>query len=208
MGRKSNSKRDAISNLGESVLALMPTRGIISSQVMDALTVEGVTHCLYTHDLPIPQSFNHLVDQALQTKFEYFWFVEEDTVVPLGGLQQMMDVGTQVTAINYPLRNYPDRISEGWIWGERIWVGLGCTMVKREVFELLPRPWFVGGFRLASQVHGHKDPVILLIPWKRQYGGQDLYFCYQVREHGLSLGVVEDLLCDHICPTNPEKADP
>jgi hypothetical protein len=69
-----------------------------------------------------------------------------------------------------------------------MWCGLGCTLVKREVFEKLEYPYF------------RSDKALLLNDWpeikwieagEQAYGGHDIYFGIKAREKGFKIIKVE-----------------
>jgi len=56
-------------------------------------------------------------------------------------------------------------------------IGLGCCLMKREVFEKIPYPWF---------------------KWDKPHPSEDFYFCQQLIEHGYEIRVLTDVKCSHI----------
>ena len=68
-------------------------------------------------------------------------------------------------------------------------VGAGCLLIKREVFEKMPQPWFKVG----------------------QYHGEDIYFCLQAKEAGYKILVDTGVECmhvvEHIVASRPELID-
>jgi len=188
------------------VAGLFPSRGLIGSQMMEAVdaNLEGHDHVkFYSHDLPIPESFNYLVLKFLKTSHDYAWFVEEDVVPPTDGLNAMFAEESPISFIDYPLKNRPDSPCYGTYRGKLIWIGLGCTLVHREVFERLGHPWFESQWKYVS-VHegsGHGDPVLKIYPDpERPYGGQDLFFCYNALRMGFDIRIVMGMRCKHPVP--------
>jgi GT2 family glycosyltransferase len=55
-------------------------------------------------------------------------------------------------------------------------VGMACTLIKRKVFETVPKPWFF------------PEPNI----------GEDLSFCIRAREAGYKIYCDTNLICGHV----------
>lgn len=165
----------------------------------------------YSHGLPIPECFNIPTEQALKDDPDYIWYVEEDVVIPESGLQAMIDTASiqknGLIAINYPLRHYGG-LSEGWYREGtsepiRTWVGLGCTLARRDVFNKI-REFHNGPFfqpvKLIS-VHGGSATIkksLTVQACDRRYGGQDIYICHLVRKAGFNISAVPDMRADHL----------
>ncbi len=190
------------------IAGLFPSRGLLGSQMMESVdaNLEGYDHVkFYSHDLPIPESFNSLVEDFLQTDSDYAWFVEEDVVPPRSALDCMLSEEVSVAFVDYPLKNFPNRPCYGTYRGRLIWVGLGCTLVHRTVFMALKQPWFESQWKYVAVHKGsaHAEPEITIIedPF-RPYGGQDLFFCHNAIKAGFDIRVVMGLRCKHPVPVN------
>jgi hypothetical protein len=134
------------------IITLCPTRGIILTEVQIALDRElALNHqlpiVLYTYDIPLPVSRNYLVETALTTDWDYALLLDDDVIIPEGGLKELIDLKVDVAVMDYPLRTLSKGKSQGTAVhdkdGSLVWAGLGSTLVKREVFEKLPSPWFI-----------------------------------------------------------------
>ena len=188
------------------VAGLFPSRGLVGSRMMEAVdqNLEGVDHVkIYSHDRPIPESFNDLTRQFLETDCDFAWFVEEDIVPPQGALAVMFETDAAIAFVDYPLKNFPDRPCFGTYRSRLIWVGLGCTLVRRAVFEKLEHPWFESQWKYVAVHKGsaHGDPKVMIVPDPdRPYGGQDLFFCYKALESGFDIRIVMGMRCRHPVP--------
>ncbi|MDD4984692.1 MAG: hypothetical protein PHQ43_02710 [Dehalococcoidales bacterium] len=192
----------------------LPSRGLICSRTIEALweALDGYNWQLYqTHDMGIPECMNHLVADALKDrKVSHILFIEEDMLIPEGGVKMMLAQDGDVVAIDYP---YPNRKvqSDGsyktecvsvtcYFEGQPQFTGLGCTLVKRAVFEALEAPWFetspswekvvVTKNGKRELLWGRKD-----VPYK--YGGHDINFCLKANWAGFSIKVVPELVAGH-----------
>lgn len=147
-----------------------PSRGLIHSRTEEAIEVarqEAETLGMefrryYTHDRPIPDCFNEVVDQAYRAGCDPIWIVEED-VVPLPGAftQSFLAVrsGADIAVVDFPMRSkgnaelvektFPGVMQDGA--GRVTWCRTGCILLKRCVFDLLPRPWFSTCSRFVSE---------------------------------------------------------
>jgi hypothetical protein len=157
-----------------------------------------------TWNKPIPDCFNWLTEWTLEnTDARHFWFVEEDIVVPQGGLLAMLALGADIAGINYLLKVGDHRIGEYRHAGKLIWICTGCMLVRREVFERMARPWWRSDKTVALISTGSacKEKFFDFIPVPAdspRYGFQDINFCVQAAKLGFSLGVVEGMLCGHL----------
>lgn len=65
-------------------------------------------------------------------------------------------------------------------------VGFGCVLVRREVFERIPYPWFL---------------------WIDEHPSEDFNFCLKAAEHGYKVMVYTDVRCSHISGGLKVKSD-
>lgn len=128
-----------------------------------------------------------MVEKALADGCSHLMFVEEDTVMPDGGFERLLAANADIACIDYAVAGY-SCITRDKNTNEVLWCGLGCTLVKREVFDTLEKPYF------------RSDKALLLNDWPnitwidpgaQAYGGQDIYFCMTAREKGFKIEQVE-----------------
>lgn len=184
------------------IALLRPTRGLEFSESADSVekALASYEHTkLRTWDKPIPDSFNALVRLALETSAQEFFFVEEDVVIPEDSIPILRSLALDVAAINYPNKYDPSFISEHRFAdsGEICWISLGCTLVKRRVFERIPEPWFETGKAIAREHPGRKI-VLVDAAQDRAYGNQDQFFCFMAKSAGFSIGSANGILCRHL----------
>ena len=181
------------------IAVLMPNRGLIFSEVLESVELMRNfqdVRTYYSEDLPIPDSFNSLVELAIQDEkmlgyeLSHILFVEEDTVPPPDALERLIEADADIAFIDYGVSGWScsARDKEGNI----LWCGLGCTLVKRSVFDKVPYPWF------------RDDQMLRLNDWKwidtnpeKVYGGHDIWFCTQALENGCEIKQVEGE-CKHL----------
>ena len=177
------------------IAILLPTRGLIFGETIKSLfnNLKGFEYePLVIVGLPIPDAQNKAVSRALKTDCNLFLFVEEDNVIPEDTLKRMVEMDKDVVCVDYPVQG-------GWSTIKKVngiiqHCGLGCTLIKREVFETIPKPWFETDKSLDA-----KTGEVLDIPMK--YGGHDIFFGIKLRKHGFQIHQLEGLECGHLrCP--------
>lgn len=171
------------------IAVVLPSRGLIFAEVEQALSdnLKGYPYRTYrSFTLPIPDCQNYLTDLALTDHPDYILYVEEDTVMPDGAVDDMIMQKADIACIDYSVNGYSCITKDQK--GTPLWCGLGCTLVKREVFDKLEKPYF------------RSDKLLLLNSWPniewidagaQGYGGQDIYFCVKAREAGFTIKQVK-----------------
>lgn len=127
------------------VAVILPSRGLIFSQTADELlqNVRGIPHkFFFAHRKPLPDCFEEPTNRALKDKdVTHLWFVEDDMILPSDTLKKMLDRDLACVTVNYPTTARQDAaVLE--IKGRVVYGGTGCTLVKREVFNELKKPYF------------------------------------------------------------------
>jgi len=125
---------------------IFPSRGLVFSKTADELlqNLAKVNHKIFfSHGKSIPDCFNEPLERALADKsITHIWFVEDDMV--LGNtniLVGMLLEHAAVVTMDYPI-NQEGRGSVFEVKNRIIFCGTGCLLVKREVFDELPKPVF------------------------------------------------------------------
>ncbi len=182
---------------------VLPSRGLIFAEVMESLieNLQGYDYKIYQSiGLGIPHGHNNATERALADGCSHIWFVEDDTVAPPDALGRMLHAEGDIVAIDYGVNGW-SCIARAKIDSEILWCGLGCTLVKRKVFEELERPYFRDDMQLRLN-----DWKWIPAP-KNRYGGQDIWFCCKAREKGFKIqqiqGECKHLKLDSLAP--PEQ---
>lgn len=204
----STKKRSAIgSAMPEPIVAvLIPTRGTLFSLTAAALDRElgRYKHVkYYTVDLPIPDCRNALIKQAQDSglPFTHYLMVDDDVIIPQGGLDAMFALDTEVAIIDYPTHWMGKHANEGNIAydstnkDEILWAGLGCTLVKTGVFEKLERPYFRSGGAFYDQLRNGKK--VLYGARVNSAGGEDYEFFTDCRTLGYKVVAVPGMVAGH-----------
>jgi hypothetical protein len=189
----------ARSNGSAPVIALcMPTRGVGHLRSVFSALAE-LTRSGYPYVLapaigyPLPDANNVAAALALSDPgVTHLWFVEDDNLVGQGVLTDLLALSAPVAAAPYLLRNGLSSVMRAED-GSAVLCGFGCTLIRRDVFDVLPHPPFsVGPLRLVYD-GGWKETTV-----PEHAGGHDQRFCRDVRAAGLSIALLEDGRVGHL----------
>ena len=180
------------------IAVILATRGLVFTEVEQAIAdnLKNYDYKVFrSFTLPIPDCQNELVEQALKENPSYLLFVEEDTVMPEYAFVNMVKANADIACIDYGVASWGcvTRLKDT---KEILWCGLGCTLIKREVFEVLEKPYF----RIDKALRLNdfpKEEVWTDIPPQKSYGGQDIWFCMQARKKGFRIEQIEGE-CKHL----------
>ncbi len=162
------------------IAIVLPTRGLVFTEVEQAIEQMRMKYDIEvfrSHGLGIPAAQNNLTDQALRTNPDYILFIEEDTVPPIDGLKEMLKLDADIAFIDYGVNGWSCSAKMRGS-GSILWCGFGCTLIKKEVFDKLEKPYF------------RTDKSLRLNDWTwidnpMKYGGQDIWFCMKAKEVGI-----------------------
>lgn len=186
------------------IIVCVPTRGIILTEVQMALdrelsANEQIPIVLYSYDIPLPISRNYLIESALKLEWDSVLLLDDDVILPEGGLKQLIDLDVDVAVMDYPARMLQNgkQVSTAVLDKDKslAWAGLGATLVKRKVFEKLTQPWFVFTNHKISR---DNEGRIGFFGSKTQEmntfsGGEDVHFFLQCRKEGFSMKVTKKI---------------
>lgn len=175
----------------ESIGVIIPSRGLVHSRTIEGVlaNLKGYDYKLYfSHSLPIPDSFNELTDQALKDGHTHLWYVEEDIVPGIDTLNKLLTKDAEYVAADYFLENgvRTAKIEEGRVR----FTGTGCTLIRRNVFDKLPKPYFRTDMVLVKQGGEEK----FLQDKRPGYGRQDIYLGIQLEKLGIKLHLIDHMV--------------
>lgn len=194
--------------MGDTVGIILASRGLIFSDVLRAIENERtpMTQWFYhiCSDKVIPDNLNFLVDEALQYKYKYLLFIEEDTVPPPGAIKKMIHIANNeldpvCVAVDYPLYNGASSIWRSKKNNEILFCGFGCTLVDTRIFEKLEKPYFHTDMELMIGEGPNGDET----RWQKTnnkdaYGKHDIHFFWTVREKGFKILQLPDVEAKHL----------
>ena len=138
-----------------------------------------------------------LAQMALDAGADYILWIDSDMRFPCDAIDRMVGHGLPIIAANYSTRRLPLRPvaalnPEGTAYHHTVrgsqklemvaHVGMGFMLVKREVFEKLPKPWFL--MSVGDHIPGGLE-------------GEDVYFCRKAAEHGFPT-FVDDMVSHQV----------
>ena len=171
-------------------------------------TMESVCNNIYgkeakvfmAHNLPLPICFNYAIQKAInEYDPDYFWFVEEDMLIPDGTLDTLLALDTHACGVDYADRRTGKRLSFVNKKGDCLYTGMGCLLLKREVVDKLPIPWLKRMvFWLVETDDGDVDylPKPDIAP--TGYGSQDIYLSHKIREMGYKIILNTEIKVGHM----------
>ncbi len=145
----------------------------------------------FTHDKPIPEAQNEIVEKARKWEPEWLWFVEEDIQPPNNALSMMLEYGTthSVITTRYRLKGGSQCGAESM--GEVKFTGIGCTLIRASVFDKIGKPYFFTGNVYNTDLEKvGVDPDL--------YGQQDVYFFARLKEMEIPFFTITDFSPDHL----------
>lgn len=190
----------------EVVIVAQPTRGIILTEVQDAIDRELAANnqipvILRTHDLPLPLCRNFLIESALKLPdWTHILLLDDDVILPKGGLKELINLKTDVAVMDYPMKSLAgNNKTYGTVVTDKdktvAWAGLGSVLVKREVFEKIDQPWFI---LTQHRIQRSNDGQIGFFASQEQgaqkiSAGEDTFFFLQVRKAGFKVKVAKKI---------------
>ena len=177
---------------------------MIPAMGMQAAPTHFSVGYLCVKGLPVEQAREKLAEEALKVGAKYLWFVDDDTIPPPNALRRLVHIlenyeeiavvgGVYVTKSDptQPVVFRGSGLGSYWQWKagdvfEVTSMGAGCMLIKTEIFEKIPKPWFK--FTDSPTT----DPLN-----PGQLTSEDVGFCNAVRDAGYLVFAHGGVLCDH-----------
>jgi hypothetical protein len=186
-----------------NITLVIPTRGVIFARTIESsiLNKAFTGDTIIVEGYPIPEAHNECIRRALKTDCTHILFLEEDMVIPEGGLEAMIELakqGHKYVAIDYKVTPVVNAIQYN---GDKPWfTGFGCTLFDRTLFEKeFQDPWLSDEYDiLIDQMTPLKYHIEKRKGNQPVYGKYDVLFGSKCHELGLEITVVPDMMCAHL----------
>jgi len=185
------------------------SRGTLFSKTMESI-LQGLKgrdfEVFMQHGVSLPNCYNFAMKEVMESDCTHVWFVEEDNCFPNDTLQKMLDMDEDVVGTAYADRRSGENLVQHQKNGEVIMCGMGCMLVKMDVFRNLEAPYFREVFmRMDTDNEGVITLTPLLNIKVNGYGGQDIYFCAEVIKKGYKIKLLENGRVGHMMLVEPGK---
>lgn len=216
MGKPSTSTPKSLGTGSDTpepyVAVLIPTRGTLFTDTIRSLLQELAPYrhaFFFTKDQPIPDCRNLLVREARRCgiPFTHYLMVDDDVILPEGGLDAMLEAKEPAIIIDYPTHALGKGANRGnvaydkWLPGETdvagrsiAWAGLGCALVDPAIFNKLRYPYFRKGGKLFDR---GKEGELILYGEGGGDGGEDYEFYQDLKAQGYQVKQVEGMVAGH-----------
>lgn len=147
------------------------------------------TIMLHTMGAPIDKARQEFAEKALEVGAKYLFFWDEDVLLPAHALRELLYVmenqpecgvigGIYCLKSDRPEPLVFKGVGTGPYWDWKVGevfectaLGMGCTVIRTEVFKDMPKPWF----RSVDDLSPYLDNVPMGEVWT-----EDLFFCKKV----------------------------
>jgi len=174
----------------------------------ERLTKPRNTHLYFNPSLPLDVNRNECVEMAIENGSEYILFLDHDNIFDPRLVVRMLEKNVPIIGGLYFERKYPYlpvmytfpedesagtvRVVTNYPSHELVKVdgiGMGCCLVKMEVFNRIPQPWF------SYEYNGHT------------WGTEDIAFFYRLRDAGIPLYMDTKNTIGHLSMTEITEKD-
>jgi hypothetical protein len=178
------------------MLIAMPTRGTAyAPSVLRASDLARRFGCELLLEIgrPIELVRTRVASRLLESDADYLLTIDDDIVAPDDALDRLLALGSAVATAPYPITLEGRLVASVKGVGEEQWMpapasgifavnqtGLGFTLIRRDVFARIRKPWFQFGA-------GNTGKII----------GEDVWFSNGVTQAGLQILCDGSLRCSH-----------
>tara|TARA_Y100000310_G_scaffold339451_1_gene432118 strand:- start:3860 stop:4693 length:834 start_codon:yes stop_codon:yes gene_type:complete len=153
-----------------NVVVLIPSRGLLISKMMESLLRE-LNNCSYirkweivcSHDMTVDKARQYLAEEFVEREWaDYSFWVDDDQVLSEGLLTRLFEAEADYASchvVNRSPKNLmpnasmsnrqksifwfpPDNMRKDFETNDLTFISLAVSLIKRRVFEEIPKPWF------------------------------------------------------------------
>lgn len=168
------------------------------------------------HAYNVADGRNDLVNIMFHDNCDYLFFIDNDVILPKNALVDLYNMKWYFSVGTYP-RKEEDTIKNPDPWTTLYWheesnktcycpkflpvsqlhtgyitpvdcCGLGCALIRRELFQMIEQPWFFFAHE-GTPKDGNNDEYCI---------GEDMYFCRKVIQKGIQIWAHGSVLCGHM----------
>ena len=138
----------------------------------------------------IAQSRNAIVEEVLETDADYLLWLDSDMHIPATIFERLAIHNKDITACTYSTRYKPyknvafideeniERRLTAEFGLHKVWaVGMGCMLVKKDVYKNLPKPYY-------NHTYNENDNT---------FSGEDIWFCKLANDHNYEIFIDVDV---------------
>ena len=152
---------------------------------------------------PLDNARNYAVKRFLESTCDYLMFVDSDIIPPLNCLERLLAADVDIISpvcliftadaagnmLPMPVTLKRNEVAYEVVYGTKVYevdaISGGCFLVKRRVYEALPRPF--------AFTYDEDGCVV---------NSEDIVFSRRAKDHGYSISVDFDVHCKHVKPVD------
>lgn len=141
---------------------------------------------------------NKEVARCLKMQPDYILFLDDDQTMPDEALELLIGLDTDIAVMDTPPHDSDlDNVTFNPD-GSIAYCTIACSLIKRNVFEVLPSPWFLSTYNFIST--GNSEGKLLFQRLDKSVDdnvGEDIYFIRTAVDAGLGVKIISFPKCKH-----------
>jgi len=142
---------------------------------------------------------NAEIKRALALQADFLLMMDADQTMPLEALNRFLQIDdkSDIIIIDAPSKNRNDSNVTYNPDGTVAWTGFSCAMIKTEVFNKIPYPWFDDRFAYTFEIKNGKYVYSKVEKYRLDNVGEDVDFYFKCLEKGIKIKIITDIKCQH-----------